>query len=213
MITNRRTYYFHLAKLELGIAWVPELLEQTTQATGRSFRVMRCLHGPMHAIVFDMRFADDADMKGISEVWYSKLYEIDTIGKWFANVKQGNSEMWSFADVDTAAKISVTPENGLWGRITHRLAYQPYASGYDAAMTAAKQIVTKTQEHFQKALVLTQCYMGVSNIIALEADFEAVDQQMAFTESWNQWLKKNSLFGYFFDNIREGTSELWQTLN
>ncbi len=215
MIANRRTYYFHPAKIGAGIALVPELLEHTIQAAGRGFKIMRCLHGPMHALVFEMRYKDETDMQNFSDVWYPMLTEKGFIARWFANVKQMTSEIWSFPHDENAAGENKPADkvDGYWGPITHRLAFQPYASGYNAVMDAAAKIASKTRETLQKDLLLSQCYLGTSNIISIEADFQSVEQQTLFAEAWLRWLESEEMFVSFFVNIQQGTSELWQSLN
>jgi hypothetical protein len=209
MITNQRIYHFHPQKIDAGMAMLAELHEKTIQTTGRDFRVMTSRFGPVSTIVFDMRFQNDEDLHTFSSLWYPMLFEEKIIERWFANVKQMASGMWGLPGIkeDSNAKV-----DGYWGRLTQRLVYQPYASSYNPANEAGKRIVEKTAEVFQKEVVLSQCYQGASNKIALELDFETVEQQSAFYDTWLACLKETKLLEAFLENIQEGSSELWETV-
>jgi hypothetical protein len=216
MITNRRTYYFHPEKIDRGIALLRDIRAMTIENTGRDFRGMLSIYGPVSVIVFDMRFIDEEDMKKFSSIWYPKLYEKNYIEMWFQNVKQMTSELWFLTGSDQAEDSAETrggKVDGYWGKITHRFALQPYASCYDAAIEAAKEVQAKTKETFQKDLIVSQCYIGASNKIALEMDFEDLEQQKTFTDTWIGWLKEQSLFEALFVNFQDGSSEIWGTLD
>lgn len=212
MITNRRIYYFHPAKIDMGITLLREVRALTRENTGRDFRGMLSIHGPISVIVFDMRFIDEEEMKKFSEIWYPKLYEKNFIEMWFQNVKQMTSELWFITGSDNSEKTNIKVD-GYWGKITHRLDLQPYSSCYNAAVEAAKEVQAKTKEKFQKDLIVSQCYIGASSKIALEMDFEDLEQQKTFTDTWIGWLKEQDLFEALFVNFQDGSSELWGTLD
>jgi hypothetical protein len=214
MLYNRRIYHFHPAKVDIGIALLPDVRKKTREVTGRDFHVLKCLYGPISTVVFDMRFQSEEDNHTFSSSWYPMLYQENFIALWFANMKQMTSEMWGLITPDhpDLATEEFQKVDDYWRKITYRLSLQPYSSCYDAAIEASKQIQVKTQENFQKNLTLSQCYMGVSNKIAMEFDFDDLDQQNRFTREWMEWLKTENLFGALFENLQEGTNEIWEAI-
>jgi hypothetical protein len=215
MITNRRSYYLYPSQIDAAIELSKHIRELTVKTTGRDFRTLLCLYGPLNVLVFDMRHVDHAAMDEFGSVWYPMLFEQDLVAQWFQNVRQMTNEIWGLVKTEKTDGETAEAEqvDGYWKSINQRLVFQPYASNYKSVLDAAKEIKVETRKAFQQELVLTQCYLGASNRIALEMDFDSLEEQRAFSAAWMKWLKEVGLFKTLFEHVQEGTNEIWQAFN